>query len=322
MGSFLFLSLEVPNYGFNKLGKTHFLLSLKILKPFLFHISLFLFCHATAQDNIYFLDGTTRSGKVLEISDERIIVKVTDEKQNIPRSAVLLIEYKNGSIEIYNTPNENITYNPVIERNKLKTAPREQFHHSNFGSINTLALCNADISGFFEHMLPNGYIGLGAMGAYNFNPQANLLNLFIATLNNSKKKYDLGVYANFYPGEFQPEETSFYFGILFKYMRFDYTKVTEIKAPVGSSISSTLKYSDASGSQMATLFTFGTHTHLEKNFFIKTTFGIGGFNLRGDYRDQYNYFLNGGTGQTNPQNLYNRKFLLKLYLGINAGFTF
>ena len=289
---------------------------------FLIHSLIFLFCSALAQDKIYFLDGTTKSGKILEISDEKIVLSVSEEKQDIARNTVLLVEFKNSSVEIYNSPKETIIYNPVIEQNKLKASAREQFHHSNFGSVNTIALCNADISGFYEHLLSNGYIGLGVMGAYNFNPQANLLNLFIATLNNSKKKYDLGIYANLYPGEFQPEGTSFYFGILLKYMRFDYTKVTEIKAPVGSSISSTLKYTDASGSQLATLLTFGTHSHLEKNFFVKSVFGLGGFNLRGDYRDQYNYFLNGGTSQTNPTKLYNRKFLLKLYLGINVGFSF
>lgn len=260
---------------------------------------------------------------MLEISESQILAETDNETLSYSKNKVLLIEFKNGSVDVYNTPKTNIIYNSHVERRTDKTYERKEILKSNFGSINALALCNADISGFFEHLFPKRSVGVGVMGSYNFNSRASFSNLFILPLENAKKKYDLGVFANLYTGQLKAEETSIYFGILFKYLNFSYTKVTEVRNSSGGSVSTTLKRSSESASQLATIFTFGTHSNLSDNFFIKTIFGIGGFNLRGDYRQQYNYYLNGGAGQqSNTISPYNRKFLLKLYVGVNAGFAF
>jgi hypothetical protein len=62
----------------------------------------------------------------------------------------------------------------------------------------------------------------------------------------------------------------------------------------------------------------GSHFNFTESFFIKSYFGFGGFNLRGDYREQYNYQSKPNRGSKNPNQ--NVGFLPKLYLGINIGF--
>jgi hypothetical protein len=297
----------------------------------LFYVLLFISIIATAQDRIYFLDGSSKTGKVLEISSEQITLQTPQEPEVFLKSSVLLIEFKNGTVEAINTPTRTVIYNastvPSVENDRVRRerVPQEvDLFNYNLGSINTLALCNADVSGFYERLLPGKQFGVGLMAAYNFNVYATASNLFIAVLNNAKKKYDLGVYINFYPTAFE-KRTTFYYGILFKYMNFTYSKVTEEPVPVGSGLSPTLKYEPAEGSQLATIFTCGTHSIVKNKFFVKTIFGLGGFNLRGDYRQQYNYSINrvnspqqGGTGAT----AYDRRFLLKFYFGVNMGFSF
>lgn len=289
-----------------------------VLKKNLAYLFVFLFCVTKAQDKIYFLNGTSKTGTITEISEEQITAQLSKkEKQAFDRSSILLIEFKNGSVEIITRPKENVLYNPVEAQNQLKPAKKQEFVFSNFGSLNTLALCNADISGFFEHVLSNRLIGVGVMGAYNFNERVSLSNLFIAPLTSARKKYDLGAFVNFYLDGLSEEETTFYYGLLFKYMNFDFTKVTEVTTTTNGFVSTSFKYTRTSGSQLATLFTFGTHSNITKKFFVKSIFGIGGFNMRGDYKEQYNYFIQKNTGLNDD-----RKFLLKLYFGFNAGFAF
>lgn len=291
------------------------------------YLLVFISVTATAQDKIYFLDGSSKTGKVLEISSDQITLQTQSEPEVFLKSSILLIEFKNGSVEAINTPTRTVIYNaantPSLEKTPRARQEIDLFNY-NLGSLNTLALCNADVSGFYERLLPGKQFGVGLMAAYNFNVYANASNFFIAVLNNAKKKYDLGVYANFYPTGFE-KRTTFYYGLLFKYMSFTFTKVTEEPVPVGSGLSPTLKYEPAEGSQLATIFTCGTHSIFKNKFFIKTIFGLGGFNLRGDYRQQYNYYLNNLSQQQNSQKtptVYDRRFLLKFYFGINMGFSF
>jgi hypothetical protein len=306
-----------------------FFISLKIMRSVLFYGLLFISVIARAQDKIYFLDGSSKTGKVLEISSEQITMQTSQEPEVFLKSSVLLIEFKNGGIEPINTPTRTVIYNaatimPSVERTPRARQEIDLFNY-NLGSLNTLALCNADVSGFYERLLPGKQFGVGLMAAYNFNVYATASNLFIAVLNNAKKKYDLGAYINFYPTAFE-KRTTFYYGLLFKYMNFTFTKVTEEPVPAGSGLSPTLKYEPAEGSQLATIFTCGTHSIIKNKFFIKTIFGLGGFNLRGEYRQQYNYYLNNLSKQQNNNSTnttaYNRRFLLKFYFGVNMGFSF
>ena len=264
-----------------------------------------------AQDKIYFLDGAIEHGKTIEVSSEFILVSNNNLIDTFLFSKILLIEYQNGRIEIINKPKENsIQY---LNSSKKKQERSTDFYKFNQLSLNTMALCNSDIAFFYEHIFKRKLIGAGLMGAYNFNTRASFLNLYIATLDNSKKNYDLGAFVNFYLNRLN-KKNQFYLGALVKYCQFSYTKIIEDNSNGASSI----KYINADDYQLATIFTAGSHLNITESFFIKSYFGFGGFNLRGDYREQYNYQLGANRGSKKPNQ--NVGFLPKLYLGINVGF--
>ena len=264
-----------------------------------------------AQDKIYFLDGAIVHGKTIEISSEFILVSNNNLIDSFLISKILLIEYQNGRIELINKPKENsIQY---LDSSKKKQERSTDFYKFNQLSLNTMALCNSDIAFFYEHIFKRKLIGAGLMGAYNFNTRASFLNLFIATLDNSKKNYDLGAFVNFYLNRLN-KKNQFYLGALVKYCQFSYTKIIEENSNGASSV----KYINTDDYQLATIFTLGSHFNFTESFFIKSYFGFGGFNLRGDYREQYNYQLGANRGSKKPNQ--NVGFLPKLYLGINVGF--
>jgi len=264
-----------------------------------------------AQDNIYFLDGAIEHGKTIEISNEFILVSNNNFIDTFLFSKILLIEYQNGRIELINKPKENsIQY---LDSSKKKQERSTDFYKFNQVSLNTMALCNSDIAFFYEHVFKRKLIGAGLMGAYNFNTSASFLNVYIAKLANSKKDYDLGAFVNFYLNRLN-KKNLFYFGAFVKYCQFSYTKIIEDNSNGASSI----KYINADDYQLATIFTAGSHFNFTESFFIKSFFGFGGFNLRGDYREQDNYQSKPNRGSKNPNQ--NVGFLPKLYLGINIGF--
>ena len=150
---------------------------------------------ALAQDKLYLLDGTKKTVKILEVGIDAIIyaelsesgAPFIDSKETLPISNLMLVEYKNGVVEIFNRPEKNSvsTSQGLVSQATKKNA--EQSNNTNLISLNTVALCNADISGFYEYILPSKKVGLGIMAAYNFNLYATNPNLFIAILNNGKK---------------------------------------------------------------------------------------------------------------------------------------
>ena len=264
-----------------------------------------------AQDKIYFLDGAIEHGKTMEISSEFILVSNNNLIDSFLISKILLIEYQNGRIELINKPKENsIQY---LDSSKKKQERSTDFYKFNQLSLNTMALCNSDIAFFYEHIFKRKLIGAGLMGAYNFNTRASFLNLYIAKLDNSKKNYDLGAFVNFYLNRLN-KKNQFYFGAFVKYCEFSYTKIIVENSNGASSV----KYINTNDYQLATIFTVGSHFNFTESFFIKSYFGFGGFNLRGDYREQYNYQLGSNRGSKKPNQ--NVGFLPKLYLGINVGF--
>lgn len=271
-----------------------------------------------AQDKIYLLNGYSKTGKVLEVGVEEIILDSEGETLKLFKEDILLIEYKNGTIEKYTEPYQNVVLNPdPVTPTDVAPADKELFP-ANYLSLNALALCNSDISGFYERVLGNRQIGIGLMGAYNFNPYASLFNAHISTLDNAKKTYDLGTFLNFYSNPFR-NKTTLSYGVILKYTGFNFTSVTEKTVTVGGLVSVNAERRPASGSQLATIFTIGSHTRLTNNMFIKTFFGLGGFNLKGVYKDQYNYFQK---KTSTRQGSHESRFLLKAYLGVNIGYSF
>jgi len=270
---------------------------------------------AKAQDKLYLLDGSKKLVKILEIGLEEVTYSelsesgapFINERSIVPRNNILLIEYKNGTVEIFNRPEKNsVTTSQGLVSKPLKKTENTPTN-SNLIYLNTLAMCNADIALFYEHILPSKKLGIGIMAAYNFNQYANLANLFIAILNNGKKNYDVGGFFNYYPSAFK-RRTTISYGLMIKYTALSFSKNT--------GTSTNIIYTPASGGQLATMFTFGTHNLLSKNMFLRTQIGLGGFFLKGDYEKEYNEILNDQAAGTPVT--YN--FLPKLYLGLNLGF--
>ena len=269
-----------------------------------------------AQDHIFFLNGNEVEGKLKEIGISKVIIQLKDGNTvQYEKNQILLIEFKNGKFESFNRPKRDVTYSPkgtnknTVNQNSLSP----DFH--NLVYINTLALCNSDISVFYERLNRPKNMGLGLMAAINFNKYAVSPNLWIELLNNAKKKFDLGAFINFYPKTLV-RKTTISYGAFLKYMAFDFSSVEE----QASGSSSVLVYTPASSFHLATMLTLGIHTSVTKNFFLRSSIGLGGFFLHGIYKEQYNYVYNenGGTGTSDVTT----SFLLKGYISINAGYNF
>ena len=286
------------------------------MKYLIINIFILVAFSLKSQDKVFFIDGTTKSGKITEIAPEEITIKIAFENFSFPRNTILLLEFANGTFEIINTPQENITSVSSKKENFHYKQPKKEIYNFNHVSINTLALCNADIAAFYERILPIKKIGIGVMGAYNFNLYATTLNTNIILLSNAKKNYDFGGFINIYPGHIE-KKTRMHFGIMLKYTSFNFSSVTVLPSSITT-------YKPSKGSQLATIVTTGTHTNLTHNIFIKTIFGIGAFKLKGDYKQQYNQELNNANQQsTNNPNAQpvNYNFLPKFYFGLNVGLT-
>lgn len=266
-------------------------------------IFFLLISEAFSQDKVYFLNGTSQTCKVLEISDEEILISSDKGQEKIERKKLLLIHYKNGMTETINTPTQSVIFNPAPDKRAQNERVLTRPHYI---SLNTAALCNADVSVFYEYLTQSKKAGFGIMGAYNFNMKASFQNFFIVSLPNSKKNYDLGVTASFYPGGFA-RRTAFYCGVMMKYTHISFDSQIIVNTPNGN----TVEYRQVQASQLATLLTLGTHTNFKNNFFMRTLFGIGGFNLKGDYKREFNNSFFGN----------NYTFLPKAYFGFNLGFN-
>ena len=285
--------------------------------------SLFILCFVSkAQDKVYLMNGDCKTVKVLEIAPDYIIVVPLSESgapfinsnESIPTSEVVLIQYKSSLVEVYNNPKKTLIKNSTGTTRKNDQKEQQEFAY-NFVSINTLALCNADLSFFFEHLSQSKKIGYGIMAAYNFNNHVTFPNLFIGILHNAKKNYDFGAFFDFYPGHFR-RKTTFYMGSLIKYTSFSFSKATEET----TGTSTVIKYTPESSSQLSFLFNVGFHTNLKNNFFFRPMAGIGFFPLTGVFKQQYNYLIN---READPNSTpINYSLLPKIYLGLNIGFSF
>lgn len=289
-------------------------------KGILLFFVLAYFC-LKAQDKIYFLNGTSKVCKIESITSDYFNIRIGESEQSISKLEVILVEFKNGSIEVCNAPKEDIIYNPLSTSFADASKPKK-IYKVNFASINTLALCNADISAFYEFIpkkrfLGDMSVGIGLMGAYNFNLHTGLQNVFLSVVNNAKKNYDLGATFNVYPFDFS-DDLEIYFGMMMKYtdFNFDKVKLDTISSPAG--IQQTVSFSKAHGYQLATLFTAGAHYSISEHFFLRGFIGLGAFNLRGVYKEQYNIEINKNNNGKNR----NVSTLIKAYLGVNVGFNF
>jgi sRNA-binding regulator protein Hfq len=272
-----------------------------------------------AQDKIYLLNGQLLTGKVTEIEDVMIKYRVDGEEQVIGRQYVMLIEFKSGQVEMMTPPETESVYMPEGIDNRRLSDNSKKLEKNNSISLNSLALCNSDVSVFYEKLLLKQF-GVGVMGAYNFNTVSSYLNSNISVLGNAKKNYDLGCYANLYLTD--NRGFTIYGGMLFKYtsLSFSKTNVTQTYSGTGSAQSVNYSYTPAEGYQFSSFFTMGTKHVIRDNFFMSTMAGLGGFNLHGDYKYQYNFKANENRDPRKQPVSYG--FLLKVYFGVNIGMSF
>ncbi len=279
----------------------------------------------SSQDKLYLLSGECKNVRVTEIGIDEVKFETDSSNEIVLKETILLIEYKNGTLDVFNrAPESKIINLNSVNKKQINNQNKALFNY-NLVSFNSLALCNADASVFFERILQNKKIGMGVMAAYNFNVEAISPNINIVILNGAKKNYDLGLFCNVYKKRFI-KKTSLSYGIMFKQTNFSFNSVAEDSIKTTTSTGVNITYTKSKGNQFATLFNFGTHTMVLPNFFIKTYFGVGGFNLRGNYKQQYNYEINKASNSNTNQNgtpaQLNVTFLPKLYVGINLGYAF
>jgi hypothetical protein len=279
------------------------------VKNSLIVIALLACFFSKGQDKIYFLTGDMKEGTVKEIGPEYIKFISEGVVNEIESSKIILLEFSNGSVEVINKPTESLVFTPSGIENNRQEKNAKSLSKTNYVSLNTLALFNTDLAIFYEKIFTQESVGLGVMGAYNFNNYAGFMNNFISILGNAKKNYDLGAFFNYYLTKMDSKKL-FSLGLMIKYtdIKFDLTVPTG-----GGNFTNVQK----KGSQTSTIFTFSTLRHFSNNIFIKTLYGLGGFNLKGDYRKEFNYIFS-----SSGQQVYNIRFLPKLYFGVNVGVNF
>jgi len=283
------------------------------MKAFFLSLCLCFYLSSNSQDKIYLLNGNKIEGLVYEINGENILYSVPSYSREIEISKVVLIEFSNGKTQIFNLSEHDIyTLSDKTLENKphqKEIGPQNEFY------INTLSLVNADLSLSYEYRLTSKKVGIGLQTAYNFNQYATFPNAFIFALSNGKKLYDLSVFANVYSGN-KKAKTSIFYGAIVKYTALRFTAVYKDSVYNNSTVSVIVTYKDAVGSQLSALFNLGVQSTLSDQFFIKSSFALGFYRLKGIYKDQFNATF------SEPGTTTNISFLPKAYITICVGIKF
>jgi len=134
-------------------------------------------------------------------------------------------------------------------------------------SVNTLALCNGDLTLFYDKLINNGKFAFTLMGGYNFNYRMGGLNLYITNSKyNAKKIYDMGGGFYFAP---RPTQRVYYFaGILSKYMAYRYTDMIGIS-------NNQKKFDEKEAYQVSVLFSNGCIFNIVPTVHFKIICAIG-----------------------------------------------
>ncbi len=285
------------------------------MKGFVFCLGVFFSLQFAAQDKIYLLDGQKLEGKVSEMSSQKITYKCNGISQEVDVDLVLLIEFFNGRTQVFHASQKDLYRPGNIHPERKEDKPGIKWQNEFY--INTLALFNADISLYYEYRLSTKRIGLGLLGTYNFNAYATAPNYYVASLNNGKKLYDAGAFISFYSKNAHAS-LRFYYGLMLKYTALNFTKAKEDSVYSNNTVSVLVSYEPASGSQFSTLLNFGIHSDLTEVLFVKTSFALGFFMLKGAYKEELNSIM------SNPQNGYvsNYSVLPKASLNLCVGLKF
>lgn len=284
-----------------------------LLKRLTFYL-LLLCTGVRAQDRVLFTNGQSRNGLVLQLWPDFVIVDFEGKERKIKKKNLLLIEFADGSVQTFSRPNTDVVVD-TSGKGQFKTTETLSYQPTDLISVNSLAVSNSDISLFYEKLVGNR-VGAGVMGAYNFNRSATLLNVYMAGLPAARKQFDLGAFVNFYfEPPHEPNQTALYTGAMIKYMQFSFSKIVEINPSSGGATQ--IHYVPTQGKQLCPMLIGGTHSSVNGKFFIHTIVGLGLFQMKGSYLQQFNYAVFGNTGTVSRSRL-----LFEAYLGLNIGFSF
>ncbi len=278
----------------------------------------FLFQSIRAQDLIYLNNGSKVEAIVKEISTTEIKYKNFTNPDGptyvITKGDVLMIEYKNGVVDIINTnpvsvsPIKTITLTP--KREAVKKGPNDLYYlNKNSLYFNGMALANSDIALLFDREFAKSRFSLTVLGAYNFNLHTNYTNYYIRALGISKKNCDIGLGINYYT---QARKRSQYFvGLMFKYMNYEYVRETEVHDVINGLPFTSIKTENVNNFQLATMIVNGVQIRATPFFTYRLFIGLGFTNKDSDISKAV---------KNNPTE-HARSFA-KAYLGMCVGYRF
>lgn len=274
-------------------------------------------CLLQSQDLIYLNNGSKFEAKVKELTPSEIKYKNINNPDGptyvISKSDVLLIEYKNGNVDVINKNPMSVSpksLSPATAETKVakKPSPTDLYYlNKNAIHINALALVNADITLMYERDFANNHLSVLALGGYNFNKVTTWPNLYIkSSLANTKKNYDAGLGLNFFPST--RRKAQYFLGVLVKYMNYSFDREVLVQEVVSGVTYDKLEIQKAEGYQIATMLLNGFQVRLTPAITYKAFIGIGPFSADADLKKE----LYGNSESTFP----------KAYLGICIGYRF
>lgn len=304
------------------------------LRPgILFFSFLVLGLKIFSQDVIYLTNGTKFTGLIKEIT----ITEVKYKNENNPngptyviaKNDVLLIEYKNGSVDVINkNPKSFSPVKEAVVEKKAEPAKKPadlNYINKNTVMINGIALANADLTFLYDREFLDSHLSATALVGYNFNNVMTWPNNYFQQLANSKKNYDLGLGINYYSSN--RRKTQYFVGVLIKYMSYSYDKtipgpdivVGGFTYPGPSTLKRTTDF------QLAPMIVNGFQIRISPTINYKLFVGIGSFAPHGDLNDALNLSSaasssSSSTGSSSGSSA--SSLLPKMYLGMCFGYRF
>ncbi|MBS1651110.1 MAG: hypothetical protein JSU07_03790 [Bacteroidetes bacterium] len=274
---------------------------MRIVFPFLIFLSI---TKLYGQDNVYTTNGNKIIATVSEVLDSTVVLGTGNKHQKINKSTILLIEYANGIIELYNTSEKEMALQHVHKKNRFSDSIK-----TNLFSLNTLMICNGDIELAAEKLLLTRKLGLGVFGNYSFNKYTGFMNAMLLLLSKAHKTYDFGAYLNLY---FNPKNPKNLFGcgLNTQYTGFNFTSIL-------SSQNQNFIYQAKNAFFISNTVNLNYTHFLIRDLFIRFSGELGITYLNSTCKEDFNFRIYRNTGYS-----YNTNVLPMLKLNINIGFKF
>lgn len=280
-------------------------------------IFLFLFQLIRSQDIVYLNSGDKFEAIIKEINSSAVKYKNFTNPDGptyvINKSEVLMIEYKNGTLDIINKTPVSISpakTETVVPKKQTKKEPYELYYsNKNCLYFNGLALANSDLAFIYDREIAKSRLSIVLLGAYNFNVHTNYTNRYLQAVGISKKNFDVGAGINFYT---QTRRKSQYFvGLLFKYMDFNYVRETTTEQIINGTPHLSVTTQNVHNYQFASMIVNGLQFRMNPFFTYRIFIGVGFTNKDTDI-----------TKAVKEDLKIEAQSLSKAYLGMCVGYRF